>query len=913
MAQYPSEYEMDVVLRDGKGVRVRPITPDDARALGEFFEKMGEESRYFRYFGVKESLSEAELKYFANVDYFDRMALVAVEGGELVAVARYDRLDDDETSAEVAFDVIDEQQGRGLGTELLQLLTNFARQRGIDTFRAFVLADNRRMMRVFRNSGYEMGRTMEDGVYSVSFPVEESEDSREAWGEREKRAVGASLLPLFVPSSVAVIGASTDPHSIGGRLFSNLLSTNLTGPLYPVNPNARVVNSVRAYDSVLDIPDQVDLAFIVVPAPLVADVLRECAEAGVRGVVVISAGFGEIGNDEGERELLDLVRSAGMRMIGPNCMGLLNTDPAVNLNGTFAPFYPPAGNVAMSSQSGALGIAILDYANTANLGISQFVSVGNKADVSGNDLLLAWEDDPNTDVILLYLESFGNPRKFSRIARRIGRKKPIAAVKSGRSEAGIRAASSHTGALASSDVAVDALFHQAGVIRVDTIEELFDVATLLAHQPIPSGDRIGIVTNSGGPGILATDALAAQGLRTPEFSEDLQEKLAKRLPPEASPRNPVDLIASGSAEGFSGSVSDILTSGEVDAVLVIYVPTTSDGLGDVARALREVQDGYDGDVTLLSVFMQADGETGLLNQGDPKRRIPSFLFPEAAAEALGRAIRHGKWRQRDPGKIRRFDDIDVVMARRVVDAGLEDLEEGGGWLEPEDVDALLDCFGISLPRAMVATDADEAVEIAADIGGPVVLKVVSSEALHKSDVGGVALEIEGEDEVRAAFEDVISKVNRADGVLVQEFVHGGHEVIVGMTQDPNFGPLVLFGLGGITVELLGDVAFRIHPLTDADTAEMVRSIKGFPLLEGYRNEPSGDIEALEETLSRVSTMISAVPEIAEMDMNPVMILEPGEGVRVVDTRIKLVPVAAGAHPEMVDLPSVPSNPRRVMG
>lgn len=911
MAQYPAEYEMDVVLRDGKGVRVRPIVPNDANALRDFFEKMGEESRYFRYFGVKESLSDAELRYFTDVDYSDRMALVAVEGGELVAVARYDRLEDDETSAEVAFDVVDEQQGRGLGTELLQLLTSHARQNGIDTFSAFVLAENRRMMRVFRNSGYEVARTMEDGVYSVSFPVEESDDSRDAWGEREKRAVAASLLPIFVPSSVAVIGASTDPNSIGGRLFANLLSERLTGPLYPVNPTARVVNSVRAYASILDIPDEVDLAFVVVPAHLVADVVRECAEKGVRGLVVISAGFGEIGNDDGERELLDLVRAAGMRMVGPNCMGLLNTDNAVNLNGTFAPYYPPAGNVAMSSQSGALGIAILDYANTANLGISHFVSVGNKADVSGNDLLLAWEDDPHTDVILLYLESFGNPRKFSRIARRIGRKKPIAAVKSGRSEAGSRAAASHTGALASSDIAVQALFRQAGVIRTDTIEELFDVATLLAHQPIPAGGRVGIVTNSGGPGILATDALAAQGLSIPEFSAELQEKLAERFPAEASPRNPVDLIASGGPEAFGSSVAEIMESGEVDAVLVIYVPTTPDGLGDVAAALRAVQDDYEGDVTLLSVFMQADGATGMLNTGEPRRTIPSFLFPEAAAVALGRAVRYGQWRQRDPGTIRQFDDIDAVMGRRVVDAALEDLGEEGGWLEPEDVDAILDCFGISLPRAMVATHADEAVEIANDLGGPVVLKVVSEEALHKSDVGGIALRIEGEEAVRAAYERVTSTVDNASGALVQEFVEGGHEVIVGMTQDPNFGPLVLFGLGGITVELLGDVAFRIHPLTDVDISDMVRSIKGFRLLEGYRNQPQGDIEALEETLSRVSAMIGAIPEIAEMDMNPVMILEPGEGVRVVDARIKLAPVAAGARPEMIDLPSVPSNPRRV--
>ncbi|HSM45060.1 MAG TPA: GNAT family N-acetyltransferase, partial [Acidimicrobiia bacterium] len=519
MAEYPSEYELDVVLRDGGGARIRPIKPDDGDLVRAFFEQLGPESRYYRFFQVKHTLEDKELEHFVNVDYDDRMALVALHDGELIGVGRYDRERSHTDRAEVAFAVVDDQQGRGLGTRLLELLTTYARSHGIKGFRAFVLGENRQMMRVFRNSGYELARTLDSGVFTVDFPVGVSEESLAAAAEHERRAVAASLLPLFFPRSIAVIGASNDATSIGGRLFNNILAEGFVGPLYPVNPTSKVVRSVKAYPTIGDVPDEVDLAFIVVPQRFVGQVAQECADANVRGIVVISAGFSEVGEEgaEDERRLLEIVRESGMRMVGPNCMGLLNTSEASRLNGTFAPVYPPSGNVAMSSQSGALGIAILDYATRHNIGISQFVSVGNKADVSGNDLLMAWEDDPQTDVITLYLESFGNPLKFSRIARRIGKKKPIIAVKSGRTSAGSRAASSHTGALASSDEAVNALFRQAGVIRVDTIEELFDTASLLANQPVPKGRRIGIITNAGGPGILAADALEANGLVLPEL------------------------------------------------------------------------------------------------------------------------------------------------------------------------------------------------------------------------------------------------------------------------------------------------------------------------------------------------------------------------------------------------------------
>lgn len=555
----------------------------------------------------------------------------------------------------------------------------------------------------------------------------------------------------------------------------------------------------------------------------------------------------------------------------------------------------------MSSQSGALGIAILDYARQGNIGMSQFVSVGNKADVSANDLLLAWEDDPSTDVILLYLESFGNPRKFSRIARRIGMSKPIIAVKSGRSVSGSRAASSHTGALASSDVAVEALFEQAGVIRTNTIEEMFAVASLLANQPLPRGRRVGIVTNSGGPGILAADALEAAGLILPELSETTRSRLSEKLPVEASTRNPVDIIASGGPDEYAHCLSMLLASDEVDAVMVIYVPTTPDGAADVARAVRAAADSHSGEIPVLAVFMQ-QGTSTLLAGG--VRTIPTFRFPEAGALALSRAVRHSEWRSRDPGVERAFADIDAARIREVVEPAVARLGEDGGWLQPEEVDSILAAGGLGLPKSQVVVDEQSAVAAAASVGGPVALKVVSPSALHKSDVGGVLLNLDGAQAVAEGFRRVWSSVPDPEGVQVQEMVPGGHEVLIGMTEDPNFGPLIVFGMGGVLVELLGDVAFRIHPLTDAEARSMILSIRTSRLLQGYRNLPPGDLNALEEALLRVSALINLVPEMVELDLNPVKVLPPGEGVRPVDARIRVRRLPPERSPELADLPSV---------
>lgn len=903
MASYPTDYEFHVVLADGGIARVRPIVPADAEKLDEMFHRMGRDSVYHRFFRHKSSLTPEELEYFTTVDYDDRMAFVVESGKQIVAVGRYDRMRDDPTVAEVAFGVEDGQQGRGIGSHLLTHLTNYARNNGVTSFRAFVLPDNYAMMRVFRSAGYAMTRDLEQGVYTVDFPVEMTSEVVQVSGLHEQRAVANSLLPVFYPRSVAIVGASRDEASIGGRLMRNILGAHFSGTVYPVNPNAASVSSVKAYPSVSDIPDPVDLAVVVVPARFVLDVARDCAAKGVKGMVVISAGFSETGaaGAELEDELLDICRDAGMRMIGPNCMGLLNTDPAVRLDVTFAPSFPPQGNVAMSSQSGALGIAILDYARESDIGISTFVSVGNKADVSGNDLMLYWEGDPATDVILLYVESFGHPRRFARIARRIGRSKPVVAVKSGRTAAGARAASSHTGALASVEVAVSALFRQAGVIRTDTLEQMFEVASLLANQPLPAGRRVAILTNAGGPGILAVDALESEDLDVVEFSAELQERLGEGLAAEAAVRNPVDMIASAGPDQYRAALRTLIDSEEVDSVIIVYIPTTPGGLAQVQRAVADVVADGTGGKTLLAVYMEADAGARPKAPASAMR-IPEYSFPEPAARALARATRYGEWRQEPEGARVEFDDIDQAAAQRVLKDALDRLGDDGGWLSPEEAEALLGAYGIIHARSAVATSVEEAERIAAEWDTQVVLKVVAESVLHKSDVGGIALDVAPGD-VAQAYEQVTSVADDATGALVQEFVPGGHEVIIGMTEDPSFGPLLAFGLGGVFVELIGDVSFRIHPLTDVDAEQMISEVKSARLLEGYRGGEEGDIPALRETLLRVSALVDDLPEVAEMDLNPVKVLPPGQGLSVVDMRIRVRPVPQRWLPSRKDIPA----------
>ncbi len=900
---YPHEWEQDAALKDGGTVRIRPIVPADATALQAFVKNMSTESSYFRFFRVKRQLEPEELEEFTQLDYSEQMAFVAIVDGELGGVGRYSAKGCPDGVAEAAFTVADELQGKGIGTLLVYRISAYARAHDIKGFRAHLLADNHAMMRVFRNAGFAMRREVDQGVYTVEIDTEESDAVLAAEGRAEQISIAASVMPLFYPTSIAVIGASRDKLSIGGRLFNNIINADFNGPVYPVNPKASIVRSIRCYPSVTDIPGTVDLAFIVVPARYVNDVVRECAGKGVRGVVVISAGFSETGEkgNQMEQELLDIVRDAGMRMVGPNCMGLQNTDPAVSLDGQFGPVMPRTGNVSMSSQSGALGLAILDYATHMNLGISTFISVGNKVDVAGNDLLLYWEQDPNTDVILLYLESFGNPRRFSRIARRITKKKPIVAVKSGRTSAGARAASSHTGSLASLDVAADALFRQAGVIRVSTLEELFDVTALLANQPVPQGDRVAIVTNAGGPAILAVDALESQGLVVPEFSDELQAELRSFLAPDAAVANPVDMIAAAGPEEYRLAIGALLASDEIDALITLFIPASEEGVSETSTAIREAGEATPDDKTFLCVYMHSGGAPSELSSIDVG--FPTFSFPERAAKALRKATTYAEWLAKPEGVVPQFEGIDSERARRVIDTAIDGADDAGVWLDPDAVDAILESYGLTIPKARVVSTVEEAIAFGDEIRAPIVVKVISPSAVHKSDVGGVALDVSGAGDIAAAYEQVTAAVPDPEGVLVQEFVSGGHEVLIGMVEDPIFGPLIVFGLGGVFVELIGDVAFRIHPLTDRDAAEMISEVKSARLLEGYRGGEPGDIDAVVDTLLRVSNLIEDLPEIFEMDLNPVKVGTPGSGVRIVDARIRVRPTTGTWIPSRTDLPS----------
>jgi acetyl coenzyme A synthetase (ADP forming)-like protein len=790
---------------------------------------------------------------------------------------------------EVAFLIADDFQGRGLGTILFAHLAEAAEERGVHSFEAEVLPDNARMLEVFRESGFPVSMRSEPGLVMVVSPTSMSPEAIDRFELRDQVAAHQAVTNFLFPTSVAVIGASRERGSIGGEVFHNLISTGFDGPVYPVNARASVVQSVPAYASLDDVPGPVVLAVVTVPAAAVADAAEQCVRRGVRSMVVISAGFAEVGPEgaERQRQLVTICRRAGMRLIGPNCLGVLNTDPSKMLNATFGPQFPPHGRTGFLSQSGALGLAVIDFAASLGLGMSSFVAVGNKADISGNDLVQYWAEDEQTDLILLYLESFGNPRKFARVARRVACEKPIVAVKSGRSSAGARATSSHTGAMiAASDVTVDALFRQAGVIRTDTLQELFDVASLLANQPLPTGRRVAIVTNAGGLGILCADACEAEGLEVPSLSDEARAELERFLPSEASLGNPVDMIASANAEDYQRALETLVRSEGVDALIVIFIPPLVTRAEDVAAAVRSAAGSSERDVPLLTVFMSNRGVPPELSGGAV--RIPSYSFPEDAARALARAADYADWLRSPPSTPREFGDIRRAMAAGVVASVLAG---GPRWLDPSEVAALLACYGLPLIESRRASSPAGAGVAAAELGGYVALKAVAPDLLHKTDAGAVQLGLSGPREVEDAAREMAAAVEAAghgvDDFLVQRMAPPGEEMLVGVVGDPSFGPVVACGAGGVTTELLNDVSVRITPLTEADAGEMVRSLRTFPLLNGYRGRPKADVARLEELLSRVSTMVESHAEIAEMDLNPVIV--GPDGATIVDARIRLEP------------------------
>jgi acetyl coenzyme A synthetase (ADP forming)-like protein len=697
------------------------------------------------------------------------------------------------------------------------------------------------------------------------------------------------LSHVLAPRSIAVIGASRSPATIGWQILDNLLRHGYTGAVYPVNPGAESVHSIRAFPSVEAIPDAVELAVIVVPKQHVCAVAEACGRKGVKALVVISAGFREVRGEGAAREeaLKAVARRYGMRIVGPNCMGVLNTAPEVSMNATFAPTMPPPGPVAFMSQSGAMGVTILDYAAEYGIGISQFVSVGNKADVSGNDLIRHWAADEATRVILMYLENFGNPRTFTRLAREITRTKPIIVVKSGRSLAGARAASSHTGALAGTDSAVDGLLRQCGVLRAETVEEMFDLAMAFSHQPIPRGNRVAIVTNAGGPGIIIADACEAQVLAVGELTEATRARLAEQLPAEASVQNPVDMIASATAESYRMAVETVLADARVDAVIAAFVPPLGIRQQDVAQAIVDAAAGKR-DKPVLAVLMGREGlPAGLA--GLNAAGIPGYRFPESAVRALAAMYRQRLWQQRPAGEVRRFEP-QTEAVRAIRDRARA---EGREKLSETEVMRVLEACGIPVAPYRVVRSVEDARCAAGELGWPVVLKTLSPRIVHKSDVGGVYVGVGDAEELARAWAQVAEEAPRraglapseVEGVLVQKMVSGGKETIVGMTSDPQFGPVLMFGLGGIYVEALGDVVFRVHPVSDVDAHEMVRSIRGWRLLAGVRGEPACDAAAMEEVIQRVSRLVGDFDEIAEMDVNPWLAF-PSGGVAV-DGRILL--------------------------
>ena len=881
---YPSDREADIQLRDGSTVRVRPVRRDDDEAIRSFLTRVSRQSIAFRFFGMPNP--EWVVAWSVDVDYTERFALVAErgEGHEIVAHAVYIRTGGDR--AEVAFLVADAWHGQGISTILLAHLAERAERQGIAIFTAEVMPSNYRMIEVFRQSGFPVTTHASPDAIHVELPTSLSSEALDRFDQREAHAAAAAVRSVLEPRSVAVIGASRRRGTVAGEVLHNLLSGGFRGATYAVNPHADVIESLTAYPTVGAVPAEVDLAVVVVPARHVTSVARDCALAGVRALVVISAGFSEAGEEGVARqaELVEICREAGMRLVGPNCLGVLNTAPEVRLNATFAPHRAPPGRVGFMSQSGGLGIAIIEAAARLGMGLSSFVSVGNKADLSGNDFLSYWAQDPRTDIALLYLESFGNPRKFARVAPRFARRKPLLAVKSGRSVAGARATSSHTGALLSaSDVTTDALFEQAGVIRTDTLHDLFGVGALMSSQPVPRGDRVAIVTNAGGPGILCADACQADGVDVPELPVEVQAQLSEFLSPAASLRNPIDMIASASAADYRRTLETLIAAQACDAILAIFVPPLVTQASDVAAAIHAVA-ATRPDVPIAAVFMTSDGSPPQLSADAV--RVPAYAFPEEAARALALAARYGRWRAAPAGRHRPLADVAPERAAAIISRALA---SGSEWLDPASVVALLDCYGLPLIDTRVVADADGAAAAAAQTGMPVALKAIARGLVHKSDAGGVRLNLDTPEAVRTAAAQIDASLAAEgyplDGLVVQPMAPAGPELIVGVVHDPSFGPVLACGAGGTTAELLKDVAVRITPLTDADADQMLRALRTFPLLEGYRGAPPCRLEAVQDVLLRVSAMVEAHPEIVELDCNPLIAL-PDRAV-IVDARVRV--------------------------
>ncbi|GAC1385362.1 MAG: bifunctional GNAT family N-acetyltransferase/acetate--CoA ligase family protein [Marmoricola sp.] len=850
---YPAHWEADVLLTDGRTAHLRPILPSDSTAIIAFYDGVSDRSRYLRFFSAHPRLTESDVERFTVVDYDARVALVVTLGDAIIAVAGYDVTSP--KVAEVAFLVQDRHQGRGIGQLLLEHLAQAAREHGVERFEAQVLADNSRMLQVFREQGFRVSGEFAEGVVKLEFRIDPTDTAIGVMVAREHRAEAASISAFFNAQSVAVIGASRRSDTIGSVLVRNLVLGGYAGRVYAVNPAATSVSGMPAYATVGDIPGDVDVAIVAVPADAVSEVVLDCANKGVHGLIVISSGFAETG-DEGrqrQRKLVGLARSYGLRLIGPNCLGVINTAAALSLNASLSPVMPPRGRAGFFCQSGALGSAILEKVRGRGLGLSTFVSAGNRADVSGNDLLQYWEEDEATEVILLYLESIGNPRKFSRIARRVSRHKPIVAVRSGRATQGVPMGHA-VRSIEAPPAAVDEMFRQAGVIQVDTLDEMFDVAQFLAHQPLPRGSRVGVVGNSDALALLATDAAVGHGLSV---------ALTVSLGPDAT------------AEDFEHALDQAIDDEDVDSVLAVYIPPLDADGTQVATVLATV--GEQSDKPIVSTFLGREGIPELLRIPDAsgstagRGSVPSYPAVEAAVRALARVVEYGQWLERPHDDPEPMGDHDAAGASRFVTELLIKHPQGYD-LTHEEVASLVGFYGIGLWGRTQVASLDEAVAALERLGGEVVLKV-TDEHLRLPESAHVWRGIDDRDGMAHAWQalsDVLA--HRGDegvgaAIVVQSMAPLGVPVAVQGIEDPLFGPVVSFGLAGSLTELVGDVAYRIPPLSAYDAAAMIRSVKAAPVMFGYRGSEPVDGAAVEDIVRRIALLKNDLPQVASVSLD----------------------------------------------
>jgi len=873
--------ETEETLRDGRVVTVRPLRAGDTAGVAAMWRRLDAPAR--RRFTDLAHLPSERAGEVALPRPGHAAGIIAIApAGSVAGVARYERMAGDAAGFLVFVDA--SWRRAGLGTVLLRRLAEAARHAGVRRMAGDLPEGDVAMRGLLAELGLEYTEQVTAATVHASFAVQETDAYLDAVLADQRAAARVAVGPFLRPGSIALVGASDKPGSVGRLLLAHLLESGFTGPVYPVTARHQVIRGMTCYPELASCPTRPDLALVAVPAPAVAGVVDQAGALGVRAVCVISAGFAEIGGQGRvlQDELRRRARAAGVRLIGPNCMGLLNGGPETRFNATFSAAFPPPGHLSFVTQSGGLGLAALALLNGPSLGVSGFVSVGNTVDLTPNDLLLYWDEDPGTHVVLAYLESVPDPRRFARITRRISRHQPVVAVKAGRTGAGRRAASSHTAALAAGETAVEALFHQAGVIRADTLEEMFDVAAVLSAQPVPAGRRVAVLTNGGGPGILVADACEAAALLVPELSDDTQAALRVGLPPQASVKNPVDTVASATAEQYGQALRLLGAAEEIDAIIAVYIPAFVPA-EDVAREITAAAAALAAKA-VLAVFLIAGPAPASLSEAG----IPVFTYPEKAAAALGRIARWAEWRARPAGHVVTPPGIDPGAGRAVADEVLAG-QPGGGWASAGAAAQLLAAYGIPAARSRLVRTPAQAAAAQAELAGPVAVKIAA--AIHKSDVGGVALGITTPQAAAGAVTAIRARLSEAGlagqaaEFLVQEQIRDGVEMIVGVTHDPAFGPLVLAGLGGTTVEVLGDVAVRITPLSNTDVDEMLRSLRSYRLLTGYRQSPPLDVAAFAELLHRVSAMVEDLPEIAELDLNPVFVRQ--HGTVVADVRVRL--------------------------